>query len=110
METITAQELKAKLDNNDDFKLVCTLSDWHFAGMRIPGSIHIDNIKKAEELLKDKNEEIVVYCSGDPCYSSKYAYKKLKEKGYSNIKRYNGGISEWEQLGYPVEGDMVNSS
>jgi rhodanese-related sulfurtransferase len=27
--------------------------------------------------------------------------------GYSKIRRYAGGIVDWEQAGYPMEGDFV---
>ncbi len=80
METITADELKSKLENKDNFKLVFTLSQWHWDAMRIPESIHIDSFNRAEEVLKDKNEEIVLYCSGISCYASNYAYKTLIER------------------------------
>jgi rhodanese-related sulfurtransferase len=86
------------------------MSQWHWDAMRIPGSIHVDSFNRAEEVLKDLGEEIVVYCSGVSCYASKYAYKKLKEHGFTNVKHYEGGLPEWEQLGYPVEGEMAKSS
>jgi rhodanese-related sulfurtransferase len=28
--------------------------------------------------------------------------------GYSKIRRYAGGIVDWEQAGYPLEGDFVS--
>jgi rhodanese-related sulfurtransferase len=28
--------------------------------------------------------------------------------GYSKVRRYAGGIVDWEQAGYPMEGDFVS--
>ncbi|MHA2027908.1 MAG: rhodanese-like domain-containing protein [Candidatus Kariarchaeaceae archaeon] len=106
MKTITKEELKVKLDNKDDFKLVMTLGEFHFMAKRIPGSINIKDVKSAIAKLS-KDEEIVVYCSDELCVASRIAYNLLVSKGFTNVKRYSGGISEWEKAGYPLEGEMV---
>jgi rhodanese-related sulfurtransferase len=31
----------------------------------------------------------------------------LTNLGYSKIRRYAGGIVDWEQAGYPLEGDFL---
>ena len=43
IDTISRDELKAKLDRGDDFKLVFTLGDWAFQAKHIPGSLNISN-------------------------------------------------------------------
>ncbi len=103
MNLIDREELKTKLDRGDDFKLVCALSEWAFKAKHIPGSIHVDAADKALELL-DPSDEIVVYCSDPNCPASKYAYHILTTNGYKNVRRYEGGILDWEEAGYPVEG------
>ena len=60
MELITREELKAKLDRGDDFKLVMVLGDWAFRAKHIPGSLNISTPEKATQLLKPE-DEIVVY-------------------------------------------------
>ena len=104
MEMIGREELKEKLDRGDDFRLVMVLGDWGFRAKHIPGSLNISAPDVATSLLVPE-DEIVVYCSGDPCPASKYAYHVLEERGYRHIRRYAGGIAEWEEAGYPVEGD-----
>jgi rhodanese-related sulfurtransferase len=32
----------------------------------------------------------------------------LTRMGYNKIRRYAGGIADWEQAGYPLEGDFVS--
>ena len=108
MNLITRDELKEKLDRGDDFKLVCALSEWAYRAKHIPGSLHIDNPSKAIDLL-DKSDEIVVYCSDVHCPASKYAYHILTSNGYEDVRRYEGGIIDWEDAGYPVEGEWAEA-
>ncbi len=106
MKLIDREELKEKLDRRDDFKLVMVLGDSGFRAKHIPGSLNI----AAPEVAKSElgpDDEIVVYCSGDSCPASKYAYQVLTEGGYRNVRRYAGGIDDWEEAGYPIEGEMV---
>ena len=109
IKTINKKELKKKLDNKDKFKLVNTLGTWQFMAKRIPGSINLDSLEKAEKLLK-KDDEIIVYCSHKLCSASQMAYHTLAAKGYKNVRRYAGGIDEWERAGYPLEGEMVDKN
>ncbi len=106
VKVISREELKEKLDRGDDFKLVMTLSDWAFQAKHIPGSLHIDKPEKASSLL-DPQDEIVVYCSNVVCTASQMAYHYLTSKGYQNVRRYAGGIEDWELAGYPLEGEMA---
>ncbi len=105
MELIGREELKEKLDRKDDIKLVMVLGDWQFRAMHIPGSLNISAPEIAHELL-DLDDEVVVY-SNPACAASVIAYNQLTAPGYKNVRRYAGGISDWEESGYPIEGDMV---
>jgi rhodanese-related sulfurtransferase len=106
IDTISRDELKAKLDQGEDFKLVFVLGDWAYQAKHIPGSINIPNPETSEEYL-DKDDEIVVYCSNVTCVASIAAYKMFKDAGFENVRRYPGGLLEWEDAGYLLEGDMV---
>ena len=104
MDLIDRDELKEKLDRGDDFKLVMVLGDWAFRAKHIPGSLNISALEVAASALSPE-DEIVVYCSGDPCPASKYAYHALEERGYNHVRRYPGGVADWEEAGYEIEGD-----
>ncbi|MHA2031890.1 MAG: rhodanese-like domain-containing protein [Candidatus Kariarchaeaceae archaeon] len=108
MDVITKEELKTKLDSGEDFKLVMVLGEWHFMAKRIPGSIHVPSPQDALKML-DPNDEIVVYCSSEYCVASQIAYRILKKNGYEKVRRYNGGILEWEEAGLPLEGELVTN-
>ena len=109
METIDREELKAKLDRGDDFKLVMTLNQWAFEAAHIPGSINVTSPADATEAL-DPEDEIVVYCSDAACAGSQLAYRALKTGGYERVRRYSGGLSDWLAAGYPLEGDSIDSA
>ncbi len=106
MELISRDELKEKLDRGDDFKLVNALDEFAFQAKHIPGSLNISTPEACKELL-DPDDEIVVYCSGPTCRVSVDEYNVLKANGYTNVCRYAGGILDWEEAGYPLEGEMV---
>ena len=106
MELISRENLKRKLDDGEDLKLVCALSEWAFRAMHIPGSFHIDGPGLAAELL-DKHDQIVVYCTNVNCVSSVMAYNRLVESGYTNVRRYAGGLEDWEAAGLPLAGEPV---
>lgn len=106
MKEISAEELKAKMDRGDRFRLVMTLGELAFQGKHIPGSIDLhDPAALLAQLSSD--EEIVVYCSDRLCPASMMAYNLLENRGYENVARFSGGLSEWERAGYPLQGELV---
>jgi rhodanese-related sulfurtransferase len=106
IDTIDRVALKHKLDNQENFKLVFVLGDWAYQAKRIPGSLNLSNPAKTAELLHP-SDEIVVYCSDETCVASIAAYKRLKDAGYEKVRRYSGGLIDWEEAGFPLEGDLV---
>ena len=108
IETISRDELRAKLDRGDDFKLVMTLHEWAFSEAHIPGSINVTSPALAAEEL-NLDDEIVVYCSDKACVASQIAYRALSTEGYANVRRYAGGLSDWQAAGYSLEGRAIGS-
>ena len=104
IKTIEREDLKAKLDRGDDFKLIMAMHEWGFRVAHIPGSLHYNTVEDAKEAL-DLDDEIVVYCTDPACVASQFAYQWLVEAGYTNVRRYEGGLSEWAAAGYTLEGE-----
>jgi rhodanese-related sulfurtransferase len=106
MSEIDRQTLRARLDRGDDFKLVMAARDWAFRAKHIPGSIHF---KSDGELYAGlgKDDDVVVYCSNIDCHASVALIQKLRDRGYSNVTHYRGGLIDWEEAGLPVEGDWA---
>ena len=108
MNLISCAELKEKIDGGDDFKLVMCMGEWAFRAKHIPGSINISSPDQCRRMLS-LEDEIVVYCSGEACVSSRMAYKILVDDGFKNVRRYAGGLPDWEDAGYQLEGEMVDN-
>jgi len=106
MNLISREELREKLNRGDKFKLVNALGDWAYEAKRIPGSINISNMQDAKKML-DPDDEIIIYCSNPLCPASIIGYQILVRSGYKKVRRYAGGIQDWEEAGYPLEGNLV---
>jgi|SRR6266487_1906974 rhodanese-related sulfurtransferase len=106
MKLISHDELKRKLERKDHFKLVMALGDWQYRAKHIPGSFHFPTRQEALASLA-QDDEIVVYCSSYDCSASVSAYEYLVHHGYTHVRRYAGGILDWEEAGYQLDGEMV---
>lgn len=104
--TIDRDELKQKLDKKVPIKLVMTLNRWAFDAKHIPGSLHFDSSKELYSAV-GKDEEVIVYCTNVDCKSSVGIYWELLENGYTNVRRYAGGLMDWEAAGLPLEGESI---
>lgn len=105
MKTINADEVQNKLTANEDVILVNALGADSFRAKHIPGSVNIPAGKVealAEQILPDKNQEIIVYCSSPSCTASPTAAQKLIDLGYSNIVDFEGGLTGWLKKGYSL--------
>ena len=83
-----------------------TLHAWAFRAQHIPGSEHFDTPEATLESL-GVDDEIVVYCSDPACVASQFAYRALVDAGYTNVRRYEGGLSDWAAAGYPLDGERA---
>ncbi len=107
--TIGRDELKAKIDRGDDFKLVMALNRWAFDAKHIPGSLHFDTAPELYAAVHP-DDEVVVYCSAVDCLSSVAMYRDLVARGYGNVRRYAGGLLDWEDAGLALEGAFVTTA
>ena len=100
--TIDRDELRRRLDADDPrFKLVMTLGAWEFRTKHIPGSLHFEDAATMLSALH-RDDDVVVYCTNPPCLASVAAYHRLVQEGYPNVRRYAGGIEDWESAGLPL--------
>ncbi|HET7270645.1 MAG TPA: rhodanese-like domain-containing protein [Rubrobacter sp.] len=104
--TIARNELKAKMDREDDFVLVEALSPAHYKSSHLPGAINLpyEFVDEAERVLPDKDAEIIVYCMNRDCSASGLEAEELEEMGYSRVLHYADGKQDWIKAGLPVEG------
>lgn len=96
MQTITAEEVKARLEAGEKLNLVDVRephenADFNIGGILLPlGQVQMMQVDDIENL---KNEEVIVYCrSGN---RSGQATLLLETMGFSNAKNLSGGMLGW---------------
>ncbi|RTL60167.1 MAG: rhodanese-like domain-containing protein [Sphingobacteriales bacterium] len=98
MTTITAEEVKARLDAGEKINLVDVREPHENAEFNIGGILHpLGKIQtmQVEELEDLKDEEVIVYCrsgnrSGQACLI-------LDTLGFKNTKNLVGGMLGWQE-------------
>jgi rhodanese-related sulfurtransferase len=100
----TIDELLAKEQRGDRFRLVDVREDDEFRAGHARGAEHIgrgvierDIVAKAP----DKDEELILYCGGG--FRSALAADNLQRMGYRRVRSLIGGWREWKQRGLPTE-------
>jgi rhodanese-related sulfurtransferase len=112
MRLITRDELKEESDGSGDLKLLFVLGEWQYRTAHIPGSSNLPcspDLYSSNDTLKglEPDDDIVVYCSNKTCWASIAVYHYLVSRGYRNVRRYAGGLEDWEHAGYPLDGEMA---
>lgn len=100
---INVNDVKTKLDQNEDFILVDVREDNEWIRGHIPNAIHLSKGIIERDIIKlipNKQTEIVLYCgSGFRSVLSAYNLQKI---GYLNVSSMEEGISGWVNLGQKI--------
>ena len=103
-EQITAEKVKAAIDNKEDFALLDVRTTAEYARGKIGGSINlpVDEVsQKIEEVIPDKEQTVYVYClSGS---RSVHAVDAMARMGYKKVYNMTNGLLAWRVKGYPTE-------
>jgi rhodanese-related sulfurtransferase len=98
MTTITADEVKFRLDSGEKLNLLDVRephenAEFNIGGQLLPlGKVQIMQIEDIEAL---KNEEVIVYCrSGN---RSGQAALMLETFGFTDVKNLTGGMLAWKE-------------
>ena len=97
---ISQDEAKRIMDEESDYIIVDAREQSEYDEGHIKGAIVIPYTEieqKAEELLPNKTQLILVYCRSGR--RSKIAAQSLANMGYKNVKEF-GGIIDWQ---YEIE-------
>lgn len=102
MKSISPQVLQEQLQKQEkDILFVDVRTKAEHKGKRIPGveNIPLDDIQKHIDTFK-KYKTVYLHChSGN---RSSKACQQLLDLGLTNVINVTGGISEWEESGFPV--------
>jgi len=103
-DSISAQELLARLDGGDAPIVLDVRTDREYQSGHIPGAYHLEDRQvpyRIEDLKQLKDREIVVYCEVGP--RARWVEGYLKQEGFTNVKHLMGDFSGWRRSGNPVE-------
>lgn len=103
---LSRRELEDLIQGGRAFKLVDVLSKEHYEEEHIKGAISLpleEIEQRAKDVLRDKNEMIVVYCASFDCPASTKAASKLMSLGYTNVFDYKGGLKDYKETDLPLE-------
>jgi len=92
---ITVEELKAKREAGESFRLIDVREPSEYRTAKIEGSElrPLGQIAQWARELADKNEEIVLHCHHG--MRSDRACQYLAAQGFTNLKNLIGGIDHW---------------
>jgi rhodanese-related sulfurtransferase len=79
------------------------LGDLAYHAKHIPGSLFTSTPQALLEMVS-KEDNIVGYCSNPTCIASVAVYQYLHAQRYTHVRRYSGGLEDWEAAGLPLEG------
>lgn len=104
-ELISRADLAAAIDAGE-VTVVDALGGEYWARQHLPGAVPLvvaDVPTRAAELLPNRTEAIVTYCSNPACPNSAQVAAALTGLGYTNVRKYREGIEDWVAAGLPVE-------
>ena len=92
---ITPQELKARLDQGDKFRLIDVreADEWAFAHLPEAELIPLSKFQQLATQELAPEETIILYCHHGMRSAKAQAF--LKAQGYGNVLNLTGGIDAW---------------
>ncbi len=99
----SVQDVKAMMDQNDQFLLVDVREESEYAKSFLPNATHISRgvmEVKIIQMIPDKSTEMVLYCGGG--YRSALAAENLVKMGYTNVTSMDGGFGGWNKADFPI--------
>ncbi|AIM35399.1 rhodanese-like domain-containing protein [Sphingobacterium sp. SG20118] len=95
MKEVTVEELKSKIDNNEDFQLIDVRETFEYEVSNLGGlNIPLSGILiEVEKIAKDK--PVIVQCRSGK--RSAQAVMMLEQQGFDNLANLKGGIVAWKE-------------
>lgn len=98
MITITAEEIKARMDAGEKLNLVDVREPAEHAEFNIGGTLlPLGKVQtmQTEDIDNLKNEEVICYCRSGA--RSGQACMMLETFGFTNVKNLTGGMMGWQE-------------
>jgi len=101
---LSIEEVKAKLERGESFRLIDVREGEEFARGHLPGAESVCKgilERDIEEKVPDTETPVVLYCGGG--FRSALAGDNLKRMGYKKVWSMWGGWRAWSEAGFPSE-------
>ncbi|MBS1730183.1 MAG: rhodanese-like domain-containing protein [Bacteroidetes bacterium] len=99
MKTITASELKSRLDAGEELRLLDVRREDEYENFNLGGKLlplEKIQIMETDDIEDWKEEEIILYCrTGN---RSVIASQYLEQMGFTNLVNLQGGVVSWQEL------------
>jgi len=106
--SLTKDEVREQIGNGSI--VLNVLGEQAYLELRIKQSVNIplkgksdDDFASEVDKKIGKGKRIITHCSNLTCSAGPRAASILKNRGF-NAEDYPGGIEDWNNAGYPVEG------
>ena len=97
MNNITPQELKIKLDHQEDFQLIDIREDYEFDDFNIGGTnIPMDNVLKLIDKINTQNRVVFICNSGKR--SAAIIHTLERKMKLNNLYSLTGGVAAYKEL------------
>jgi len=99
---VSVQDVREKLNPDNGFTLLDVREGDEWEQGHLDQAIFLPRgflEQKADKLLPNKNQPIVVYCAGGT--RSALAAKTLQDLGYADVYSMRGGFNDWKNNGMP---------
>ena len=93
MKEISVQELKEKIDKNEDFQLIDVREDFEYEMSNLGGTLIPLGGVLIEAAKIDKTKQVVIMCRSGK--RSAAAIMQLEQQGFTNLYNLQGGILAW---------------
>ena len=107
MLTLTADELKAKMDADETFMLVDIRNAEHYEHNHIASAVNLpydtNFVETAAKVLLDKEVPVIVYADFHGKQECFDAIKKLQELGYQQVDLFDSGLHGWMEAGHQLQ-------
>jgi len=109
-EVLSPETLSRWMDGEKLFCLLHTLTEDHFAKVRLPRAarasvFEVNFLEQVRAVTEDPDAVIVLYGSSHRSLDADTAARKLHSEGYRNLHVLSGGIEAWNAAGFPLEGE-----
>ncbi|HEX9765042.1 MAG TPA: rhodanese-like domain-containing protein [Candidatus Acidoferrales bacterium] len=101
---LSIEEVKAKLERGESFRLIDVREGEEFARGHLPGAESVCKgilERDIEEKVPDTETPVVLYCGGG--FRSALAGDNLQKMGYKKVWSMWGGWRAWSEAGFPSE-------